>query len=403
MIHNDIQNQLALLVKTSAPPLIEVADTPIEAPQWVPGQRLPAHVIASLPNGRFQVQVENQVLDMNLPRNSEPGETVELTFLSASPRMTFALTQELATSLPAPANSGVTLSDTAKFLGALLQKSGAAASNLPMENKVATAALALAPAIVPGSPPATREFALALRTAVSQSGLFYESHQAQWVSGERTLASLMQEPQARLPAINAVLDQLRMPATVASLPGQTQVAAAGVPGQPQADEPATSPQAVSAHASLPRSGAMPQELARDFSTVPRAGEGALTAQEPVHRLAQPIVQQQLDTLESRQILWQGQVWPGQPMDWTIDEDGSQGARDGDEAPRWSTSMHLDMPLLGGVAAKLMLDGSGIRVDLLVDREQTAAQMGNEIDRLAQSMQAVGLKVAGLRVSLNGEA
>ena len=60
MIHNDIQNQLQLLIKTSAPPLIDVVESPVALPQWQPGQRLPAHVMASLPNGRFQVQVQDQ-------------------------------------------------------------------------------------------------------------------------------------------------------------------------------------------------------------------------------------------------------------------------------------------------------------------------------------------------------
>ncbi|HDR9731995.1 TPA: flagellar hook-length control protein FliK, partial [Burkholderia aenigmatica] len=38
----------------------------------------------------------------------------------------------------------------------------------------------------------------ALAQAVSESGLFYESHLAQWLAGQRPLAALMREPQARL-------------------------------------------------------------------------------------------------------------------------------------------------------------------------------------------------------------
>ncbi|RQR60434.1 flagellar hook-length control protein FliK, partial [Burkholderia sp. Bp9126] len=40
----------------------------------------------------------------------------------------------------------------------------------------------------------------ALAQAVSESGLFYESHLAQWLAGQRPLAALEREPQARLPA-----------------------------------------------------------------------------------------------------------------------------------------------------------------------------------------------------------
>jgi hypothetical protein len=44
-------------------------------------------------------------------------------------------------------------------------------------------------------------FAESLRTALGRSGLFYESHQAQWVAGERPLQELMREPQAGLKSI----------------------------------------------------------------------------------------------------------------------------------------------------------------------------------------------------------
>lgn len=55
--------------------------------------------------------------------------------------------------------------------------------------------LATAPA---GQPGATQDLASALARFVDQSGLFYESHLTQWVTGQRPLATLLQEPQATL-------------------------------------------------------------------------------------------------------------------------------------------------------------------------------------------------------------
>jgi hypothetical protein len=130
-------------------------------------------------------------------------------------------------------------------------------------------------------------------------------------------------------------------------------------------------------------------------------QGGLTARDPVHPMAQPLVQQQLETLETRQIVWQGQVWPGQQMDWQIDEDGSHGGQDGEDAPRWRTQLHLEMPALGGITAKLMMDGKGIRVDFSADRSQTAERMRRDIASLAQAMQDAGLKVSGLKVNRDG--
>ena len=414
MIHNDIQHQLALLVKTSAPPLIEVVQSPTETPQWVPGQRLPAHVIASLSNGRFQVQVEDQVLDMNLPRNSEPGQKLELTFISSSPRLTFALTSDLAPDLARamPANSGVILSETAKFLGALLQR-GSQDAAAP-----ATLVKTAAP-VLPGPPAEPKIFANALRNAISQSGLFYESHQAQWVSGERSLTSFMQEPQAKLPVLanpNAlnIPSALNTPNPLKSLntPNPAQAAQSNSALQPNAASRPTDGQLPPGNSVQPppllKTGESAantmRELAVSQTSAHRSAELNPTSfRELVHPLAVPLINQQLEALDSRQIIWQGQVWPGQEMDWEIEEDGSHGAGDDDETPRWRTRLHLDLPGLGEVTARLAIDAGGVRIEMTTERNDSAALLHGKIGQLARSMEASGLKVAGLLVQQHGVA
>lgn len=49
------------------------------------------------------------------------------------------------------------------------------------------------------SPASVPAAAAALSNAVSQSGLFYESHLAQWFAGARALPGILQEPQAAIP------------------------------------------------------------------------------------------------------------------------------------------------------------------------------------------------------------
>jgi hypothetical protein len=310
MIHNDIQNQLALLVKTSAPPLLEVAQSPTETPQW----------------------------------------TLELTFITSSPRLTFALTQDMEQALPA--NSGVSLSETAKFLGALLQR-GADEQGKP-------AAVTNSVPILNGSPGATQDFAAALRTAVSQSGLFYESHQAQWVSGERNLATLLQEPQAQLPVLDVRLPSA--PEALAAGKGggeAVQALQTGVPGDNDA-----------------------------VSALPR---------DPVHPQALPLVHQQLEALDTRQILWQGQVWPGQDMDWQIEEDGARRSAADEEAVRWRTRLHLELPSLGGVTARLAIVDKGIRIEMTANRGSGVSALRSDTARLLASMEATGLRVDSLVV------
>jgi hypothetical protein len=353
MIHNDVLNQLQLLIKTSAPPLIEVAQTPLEEAQWVPGQRLTAMVLASLPNGRFQVQVGDMALDMNLPRNTQPGDQVELTFVSNQPRLTFALTRDLpaaaSNNLSFDARPQVALSDSVRYLGALLQKiSDQAEAQATPINKTAP--------LLSAAPSDIKEFATTLRNSLSQSGLFYESHQAQWVAGERKLTDLLQEPQGKLSALN---------------PGAgTEVAQKNAPVSMQSD------------------GVLAQSASRM----------------PVHAEAVALVQQQLQTLDSRQLVWQGQVWQGQPMEWRVEERSAREGGVGDvEMPHWQTSLRLQLPRLGDVQATLAFTQQGLRIDLKAADAGTAEAMRSAQDKLRSSMEASGLNVLAMSVERHEKA
>lgn len=366
MIHNDVQNQLQLLIKTSAPPLIEVADHPVvEAPQWLPGQRLPAHVLASLPNGRFQVQVQDQMLDLNLPPNTQPGEVLELVYLGNSPRLTFALTTDLARSLPP--NASVSLSEAAKFLGGLLQKSGIAHET--------TAPLQRAGPLVQAMPDDPQVFAHALRQAISQSGLFYESHQAQWLVGMRSLAMLLQEPQGRLSPV------LARPMDVAGKRGSP----AGVRAMPQ--NPGL-PSMTSAGPVAASGGGVSQRV-DDGHGLPTTG--------PVHPEAVPVLQQQLETLDTRQVVWQGQIWPGQDMRWEIEEGSERDTRESDDeaSATWHTRLNLMLPAMGDVTARLAFQNGALHIDIHAKSATSADVMRQRQPELAERMAAAGLALSGL--------
>ena len=350
MIHNDVINQLQLLVKTSAPALVEVAKTPLEEPQWVPGQRLTALVVATQPNGRFQVKIGEQVLDMNLPRNTQQGENVELTFVSNQPRLTFVLTHDLAAAasnnLPAEAKPHVTLSDSARYLGALLQKISDHAEGAASPLSKATPLLSSAPGDI-------KDLAATLRNTLSQSGLFYESHQAQWVAGERKMADLMQEPQGKLSTIFSGRE------AVAETASRIAPAAAQLDG-----------------------GLMTQS----------------TSRLPVHAEAVSLVQQQLNTLDSRQLVWQGQVWQGQAMEWRVEERSAREGGNGDEEiPHWQTSLRLQLPSLGNVQATLAFIPQGLRINLQAADEGTAEIMKGARNGLISALESSGLHVLGMSV------
>lgn len=397
MIHNDVINQLQLLVKTTAPPLVEVAETPAELPHWAAGQRLPAHVLASLPNGRFQVSVGDQVLDMNLPKNTQPGENLVLVFVASQPRLTFVLSRE--TPLSQKANAGasaslaasngtaalaaaedalplaasgagarqpVTLSDTARFIGALMQKVA------QQQGDDASASSQVKGAAVVAAPPAdSRQFALALRGALSQSGLFYESHQAQWVAGERPMAELLREPQGALSLRSSQASQASQAPGIPASAGETQKAQVMVALQPDSAQVQAA-----------------------------AGKGA----EMVRPETLPLIQQQLQTLDTHQLVWQGQVWPGQQMDWVVEERDAREQGGADEAAaNWNTHLRLTMPNLGAVSATLAFSAQGLRINLAAADPASAEKLKIAQMRLHHSLEAAGLALSGMTVEHDGGA
>ena len=345
MIQNDVVNQLQLLIKTVAPPLLEVAQTPLETPQLVPGQQLQATVLASLANGRFQALIGDQVLDLNLPKNTRPGDKLDLTFVTNQPRLTFVLSRDIP--LPQGAKADVSISDTARFLGALLDKVASRSSTEAVPLTKTAPVLAAAP----GN---TTELAQALQKTVSQSGLFYESHQAQWLAGTRNTAQLMQEPQ------NQSADKIK--AAFAH------------------DENANQSSSLSA---------------ADASG--KAGLPARISIPGIPDYLYPLIQQQLNALETRQVQWQGQIWSNQEMKWKINEESSRSAS-GEEERQWVTRIDLALPKLGEVTAILRFGSNGLSLTLDARENTTRAKLGVSSSKLISALSDRGINIASALVT-----
>ena len=342
-------------LKSPSTPLIELPKAAVALPARAVGQLVQAQVVSELPNGQHALEIEGARVDVKLPVNARVGDTLQLEVRSVDPRLTLALVGNTAA---AP----VQVSESVQRLAAILERIGAApaatpgsvapaaASNtapipiltstmpppaaraLPLttaEGPAAvhapTAAAAVHSAtdvrsIVAGPPHDTAAVAELLKLALTRSGLFYESHQAQWVTGQRPLAELMLEPQASL--------------------------------EPTGD--------------------------------------------PVHPQAIGIVRQQLEALDTRQIVWQGQVWPDQVMEWRVEEDRSEPKSTG-ELPVWRTSLRLKLPRLGDVTALLALQGDAIRIGFTGLDAGTRSLVRDGQVALRDAMATAGLALLELKV------
>jgi hypothetical protein len=128
------------------------------------------------------VSIEGQVVSMRLPRSVESGETLRLRFAGHLPQPVFTLETPEADAADAPR-----LSQTARMLSELMQR---------VPERTPPTLTPPAP-LLAQSPASTAELALALRNALVRSGLFYESHLADWVDGRDSLDGLLREPQNR--------------------------------------------------------------------------------------------------------------------------------------------------------------------------------------------------------------
>jgi hypothetical protein len=118
--------------------------------------------------------------------------------------------------------------------------------------------------------------------------------------------------------------------------------------------------------------------------------------DPVHPQTVGIVRQQLEALDTRQIVWQGQVWPDQVMEWRVEEDRSEPKSAG-EMPVWRTSLRLKLPRLGRVTALLALQGDEIRIAFRELDADTRTLVRDGQAGLRDTMASAGLALLELKV------
>ena len=313
--------------------------TQSNTPPFILGQKYMAQVGERLPNGHSVVNVAGKWLQMQMPASVNSGDMLELTLIDQAPRLKFLLQNNIPGS-----NNPTTLSQMGKFITQLLNQP------TPSATKITHQTVPLLPA-----PPATHAekayLSSQLQQTLSTSGLFYESHLAQWLHGGRSLQQLRQEPQGRLPTSASISVNISATATD------------------------------SASSVTPQATALVQQL---------------------HTLETALVQQ-LHTLETGTIQWRGEIWPGQIVEWDITEHPeNQGKeQDNDEktgkSGRWRTHIHLQLPNLGKITATLMIEPQGMRIQLDTDSDEITRQLKKEQMTLASAMQTTGLSIQAMEI------
>jgi flagellar hook-length control protein FliK len=325
---------LPSLVRSVTPvsPVTAIPNSQSSLPDFTQGQKYLALVEARLPNGNSRVLIADKLLQMRLPEHIQPGKQFELTLLSQEPKLRFILNTDNHQFDAIKNNTFI--SPTGRFLGALMQ------DTTKTSTKVATPqSLISTTPILTNAPTNNMELPSLLQQRISQSGLFYESHQAQWINGKNTLEKLKQEPQGRI-TINPTL-------TAATL---NTLADSGI---------------------------------------------------PVHSQSLSLVQQQLTTLETGHIVWRGEIWNGQPLEWEIHEEAPENNKT-NETTQWKTQLRLSLPQLGDITVTIILNAQGIRVKLGATIAATAELLENNQRPLTTKMNSAGLNIQSVEVKQDAE-
>jgi siroheme synthase (precorrin-2 oxidase/ferrochelatase) len=371
-------------------PLQAVKAIAAELPDLQPGQVFTARILEALPDTTYRALVAGKQLTLQLPEGATAGDTLDLAVVDRTPKTLIA---RRADATGTAGTAGTTsaaypymkISTAGRLIGELM---------LPESETPQAAALNRGQPLVAQAPTSATELAPALAKAVSQSGLFYESHQAQWLTGQRELAALRAEPQGRLPApprpaaSMAVLAQLTgAGAASATSPGNMLYNVAGQVAQVQQ----TFNAATTGHSG-------------DTQAAPSTASLSPAQAQTIPDEIRPLVQQQLDAVASQRLAWHGEAWPGQGIDWQIERDVAEEhntAPGGEGASRWSTRLRLTMPRLGAVDATLQLAGNRLRLHITTDSEATAADLRRQVPALERRLADAGL---GLQIfEAHGEA
>jgi hypothetical protein len=357
------------------------------------GKLFQAQILSQLDDGTFLVSVAQSALRMALPAGTTVGDTLEMTLLATDPRPAFLLEQQ-------GGGSSASLSSAAKLIDTVLQTAQQAGAPATLVGKVP---LVASPAV--SSP----ELATALKDSVEFSGVFYESHVSQWVGGERPLSDLLREPQVQTQLQTQEQTQQQ---TQVQAPTQTSgKTSAGSAGTVLQRPPATKAELTTLMSNVRNAADLRPSLAQALNAMvngnnlPKDADTVVRSATITQENAQTI-NLQLNTLEQHRIAWQGELWPGQRMEWEISEESNNRSQSGDadeNQTSWQSVVRFDLPNLGKISASIHLAGGHVRMQVSTTTAHSAAALKAHGDDLANALNAAGSPLDSLTIKQDGQA
>ena len=338
------------------------------------GETVRAAVAARLADGSARVLIDGKPFKVALPAEVKPGDVLQLRILPRAPDSTRSL------SVPTDHRTEALSSGGQVIARALAQS----ATEPPHQSKP----------VVTVPPTRAEDLPDPLARAVERSGVFYESHQARWLDGDFPIERLLDEPQARWNA--------HPPPQAVKAQGVVELAERTPPKLEQLP-PLANGRMQRELTQPPAAQMLELDGPHSNSSLPVASLVLGAEGESLERISNavvhdtlPILRQQIDALETRQLTWFGDVWPGQPMRWEIGE-RADSPGDAVAAQEWHSRFTLTLPALGEVAAELTIHGTRIGLRISTRNADSAALMNVHCTELVQAMHDAGLSIARCEV------
>jgi hypothetical protein len=372
----------------AATAVVSVADTRQEAfsrlAQIAIGQQMPGRILSNFNDGTYLVRIANTAARMVLPANARTGDSLILTLVSKDPRPTFSIKED--SFQQDEESAAVTLSNAGramqKDLKSLQFVTRDGAGQIAENEEVPVDASAKDGRGAQSNAPSSST------TTLSNAG--------------KLIDSLLQASQR-----GNVASHASSPAPL--------VAQAGAPaGQVAAalhDAIAYSGVFYESHVSAWAEGKRPAEelMKEPQAQVGRQNAGdinLLDQNDPAQSQLGQIINLQLNALEQQRVLWHGEIWPGQQMEWEISQehqDSQPQAQDGEPPPpAWHSVVRFNFPHLGSVSASIRLIGQQVHVQVKTDNQTAAAALRGNTALFADAMSAAGTSLDSLIVKQDGE-
>ncbi|APV51419.1 hypothetical protein BWI17_18015 [Betaproteobacteria bacterium GR16-43] len=219
------------------------------------------------------------------------------------------------------------------------------------------------------APGAASSIAEELAGRIVHSGLFYESHLADFAEGTRPRAQVAAEPQARHGEGHRI--------GLFSQPGEAREKASSADGRGYPLMNSTTPDS--------------EGSGRTASADPAAGL--------VPAPLEPVVREQLAALERNEARFAIPIGQARPAELVIGREETRGADGTVEGP-WTTRLRLDLPNLGEVHARIRLSGRAVSLEVEAGDAPSAELLAEAGRVLRDRLSALDLHVTRLEVQSN---